>query len=160
MPCPYTVTVSCHRRHAVAHIVAAQIPTVTRSHNRRRPVPGWSGRSSGNVSSPGSNAIIGTGTVHRVMSPSSCRGGHRCVQIPPHRYRVIQPSPSRVRMVGATIGKCLVTGIECDHRDRYGTPCHVTVVTPWRTSLPRKSPPLPGHTTVIGPHRVRHQTTE
>jgi hypothetical protein len=66
----------------------------------------------------------------------------------------------RVRMVGATIGKCLVTGIECDHRDRYGTPGHVTVVTPWRTSLPRKSPPLPGHTTVIGPHRVRHQTTE
>ena len=29
MPCPYPVTVSCNRRYTVAHIVAAQSPTVT-----------------------------------------------------------------------------------------------------------------------------------
>src|SRR5690242_10790182 len=37
---PVRYTRSCHRRHAVAHIVAAQIPTVTRSHNRHRPPSG------------------------------------------------------------------------------------------------------------------------
>ena len=88
---------------------------------------------------------------YRVMSPSSRRGAHRC-RANPHRYPVTQPSPSRARMVRAIIGKCFVTGIECDHRDRYGTPGHVTVVMPWRTSLrANPPPPLSGDTTVAVP---------